>query len=64
MPGKGLSSREHSECKGSEGTCLVGSKSSEETGVLEHGEWGWEGQAVGKLRLREGEKTGPAKRCQ
>lgn len=40
------------------------SKNSEETGVLEHSEWGWEGQVMGKLRLREGEKTSVAKRCQ
>lgn len=50
--GKG---RQHSECKGSEGTCLLCSRNSKEAGM--HREWGWEEQLRGTLRLRKGEKT-------
>lgn len=57
--GMGSPGRGHGECRGSERTYLVCSANSKEAGVLEHSERLWEGQAMGKLRFREGKKTSP-----
>lgn len=52
----------HAKEPGEELAWVGGSKNSKEVGELEHREWGWRGQTMGKLRLREGER--PARRAQ